>query len=190
MSDTAKTMIRYEVTIDDLVAFNVSYMRTSSMIRSMQRRQMLVGVPLAFVGTFGLTSTLPHFPGIVHPLIMATAAALWTAGYLSYYYRRGYINRVRKLVTKVYSEGKSPGLLGEHVLQVDENGFTDRTKFNESRYAWGGLMHVEGGPGHTYLYIGAANALIIPHAGITDGDFPALLEQVKMHYRPDAALSA
>ena len=176
--------------MDDLVAANIYHTKNSPTVRSMQRRQMMSLVPVMFIATFILANALPHSPGISYPLIVAAVCASWTAGYLIYYYKHGYIKRMRKMLAKLYSEGKSPSMLGEHVLEVDENGFTDRTKVNESRYSWGALQRIESEPGRTYLYVGAVNAFVIPHSAITEGNLAALLEQVKIHYRPDAALTA
>ena len=112
------------------------------------------------------------------------------AGYLHYYYTRGYIGRLGQITRKLYAEDKNPGMVGGHVLEVDEQGFVDRTDYQESRYAWGALVRIEIEPGYTYLFTGAASAFVIPHKAITGGDFPALLEQIRMHYHPERSLNS
>ena len=47
------------------------------------------------------------------------------------------------MVRRLYSEDKNPGTLGEHTLDVDEEGFTVATAYQRTRYAWGTGAHRE-----------------------------------------------
>ena len=190
MEEVAKNTIKYDMSIDDLTAFSLYYARSSPALRSTQRRYAMVWLPILFMATLALGFKLPDASLPMTPLILAVSTTVIMAGYLAYYFKYGWLQRYRRVIGKLYAEGKSPGLVGEHTLEIDENGITERTEFKETRHAWGGLVRIESEPGYTYLFTGASSAIIIPHQSITDGNFPALLEQVKLHYRPDAKISA
>jgi hypothetical protein len=190
MSQIVRPRIRYNVTIEDLVAFNVFYARTSPTIRSLQRRYRMITLPIVFLMTFVIELFTRHHLGIWYPLIVASITTLALAVYLNYYYKSGYLSRLRHTARKLYSENKNPGVVGEHILEVDEQGFINRTEFKEARYAWGALVRIESEPNYTYLFTGPGSAFVIPHQSLIEGDFPSLLEQIRLHYKPDQALAS
>jgi hypothetical protein len=57
---------------------------------------------------------------------------------------------------------RSDSVLTQHVLEADEVGLRDSTKFNESRYLWPGILAVIARPGFVAVYIAQHSALIIP----------------------------
>jgi hypothetical protein len=173
----------------DLVAFNLHHFRHSPTIRSMQRRSFVISTLAAFFCALGVslvTRVMPFWPS----LLTAFSVAAYTGLYFLYYFKRGYIKRVSKMVRRMYSEDKNPGTLGEHTLEVDEEGFTDLTDYRHTRYAWGALVRIESEPGYTYLYTGSQSAFVIRHEAITSGDFKTVLEQMGRHYQPDKTLTA
>ena len=190
MSNELTHSIRYTVTIDDLIALNVFYARTSPTMRAMQNKYFIIALPVVFLITYGIAVLLPDHRGATLQIFTATLSTLVVAAYLKYYFKRGYITRLRHLVRKLYAEGKNPGAVGEHVLKVGAGGLMVTSEFKESRYAWGVLTRLESEPGYTYFFTGATSAFIVPHNSITEGSFPALLEQINTHYQPDATLNA
>jgi hypothetical protein len=187
MQELTKSSVTYSVTMEDMAAFNLFHFRNSPTIRRMQRRYLIKYSLLMFPIGFCMASfaRMPLWPA----LCVALFGTVSMAAYFLYYQKRGYIPRLRKMVQRLYTEDQNPGVLGEHTLEVDEEGFTDLTAYRHSRYAWGGLVRIEAEPGYTYLYTGSQSAFIIPHQAITDGDFKAVLKQISRHYQPDKTLA-
>ncbi len=173
--------------MDDLVAFNVFHTRNSPSLRKMRRRAIVNIAVFMFLLLFGVAQGLTAPFGSA--LLTAIIGAATAAGYVFLFQKTRFVPRIRKVVQAVFSDDNNPGLIGEHTLEVDEEGFTHTTRVCTSRYSWGGLVRVESEPGYTYLYTGAQSAHVIPHAAITSGNFRAVLEQIKQHYHPEAALS-
>ncbi len=187
MQEIGKSSIVYTVTMADLVAYNLYYFRHSSAIRRRQRRSLIVvpsGIVAVALAVYFLTPIIPLW----FCLVWGLCSTLLTVGPMVYYQKRGYIKRVPKMVQQMYSEDKNPGLLGEHTLEVDEEGFTVATDYQHTCYSWGALVRIETEPGYTYLYTGAINGYVIRHDAITSGNFKAVLEQIGRHYQPDKTL--
>jgi hypothetical protein len=189
MSSQPTAQIRYELTLDDLIAFNLFTFRNSPTIRSLQVRNTLITSPIVFVIALALGMVVPHH-NHWYPLVVAGLSTGSLGAYYAYYFKRGYIKRCSDHVRKIYAEGSNPGLIGEHVLEVDSEGIVSRTQYSESRLAWGALTKVENEPGFTYLFTGANRAITIPHNSIVEGSLPALLQVVRANYHADAKLIA
>ena len=187
MEEIARTSVVYNVTMDDMVAFNEFHMRGSRTMRSIWRRCLVAFPLLAFVFSMAL---LWHgeMVSVWPALFTAAVCAAGAAGYVLLL-KHLYAGRLRKSVRALYSEDQNPCALGEHTLEVDEEGFTVVSRYSRCRYAWGALVKVETEPRYSYIYLGAVNALVIPHGEIVSGDFRAVLEQIGRHYHPDKALA-
>ncbi len=189
MSELAKTSIKFNVTMDDLAEYNVFYSLTSPTIRALRRNRIIIMVPLVFALSFLTANLVTHHLDLIFSILTACFSTAAFGVYLYFFYRYLYLPKIRKLARKLYSEDKNPGMVGEHTLEVDEQGFVERTAFRETRFSWGALTRIENTPGYTYLFVGAASAFIIPHKSIIEGDFPALLKQIQQHYKPEQTLT-
>ena len=186
MQEISASRIVYTLTMEDLITFNLFHFRNSAVVRKTQRRSLVTYSLTTFLCVMGatvFTSLLPFWPAFA----TAVVSTLWIAGYMLYYQKRGYIKRVRKVVQQMYFENKQPGLLGEHSLEVDEDGITHVSAYSRTRYAWGALERIETETGYTYLYLGA-QTFILRHETISSGDFKTFLEQIGRHHQPDRAL--
>lgn len=182
MQEIVKSSVVYTLALEDVIASNLFYFRNSSTIRNMQRRSLIMASLTAFFCGLGvplLTGLMPFWPS----LVVAIACTAYTAGYYRYYHKRGYIKRVRKMVKKMIAENKSPGLLGEHTLEVDEEGIIHINAFTRSHYTWGALNKIETEPGYTYISLGT-QTFIIRHEGIVSGNFKGFLERIGQHHQP------
>ena len=191
---SAQIAIRYNVTMDDLVAFNEYHMLLSPQALR-KRRQLIAILTAVFVVEFGVVGTLAR--GLLPPgtgwwsWCLPPLFAFVFGGAAFFLVRRSFNRKKPKLpkwmqnrIRKLYSAGENKSIIGEHILEVSENGFNDRTAYNESRYTWGTLERIETTEEHTFLFIGALNAFVIPHNRITEGDLPAVLQAIKLHYKP------
>ena len=143
---------------------------------------------LAFV-IFTLLNTLrPSANWVLIFLLSSVISSLVVFLYGKYVLVPIFRRWMRKNSAKIYTAEMNPGLLGDHTLEVDEEGFTTRSMYITSRCAWGSLTGIESEPGYTYLMMGVGKALILPHASITSGDLRTVLETIKRHYHPGKAL--
>jgi hypothetical protein len=59
-------------------------------------------------------------------------------------------------------QGKHRGLLGEHVLEVRDDGLLERTDFNESLHRWAGFDKVRSTRSSLYIYVTDALVHVVP----------------------------
>ena len=167
--------LSYEITVDDLVAFN-RYHRESSptMKRLRLRRQwgggLLTAVVMGAVGVLTRSGEVIFwgvFLGVAYAVIFS---ALW----------RG---RLEKSVRKLYSEGNNEGVIGGRVMEIGEKGIVERTGYSETRTSWSGIKRIVSTKGYTFVYFSAATANIIPHKGVVEGDYEAFIHELKERHK-------
>ncbi|CAM2973917.1 YcxB family protein [Rariglobus hedericola] len=81
---------------------------------------------------------------------------------------------------------KGKGVLGEHTLEVTEEGLEERTEFNVSLQRWNGIPRVLK-IGRSYMiYITDASAHVIPPpSGILEGDAEQFIATVRAKIKTD-----
>lgn len=183
--------VRYNVEMDDLLAFTDYHLlrsATGKQIRERMRR-VFAGIIAAVYFLLGLLlhAALPNTIGLWFPFLFAV---LGGGLYYLFGLSRGsrHSGATRRRLVDLYSAGANRATICEHTLEITETGIVDRTPVSECRYAWAALEHIESDAKHTYLYIGAANAIVVPHEKVTLGSFPAVLQAIKLHYTPDRLL--
>ncbi len=185
-----RPMIRYSVTMDDVTAFNLFHCNhTVSGRRAVQeyrvRSTATVALLLLAVGVL-ISRTWSSGLGIWFPPAYALlGTALFITRQTSVLKSREFW---RKRVMKSITPGSDRGLFCEHIITVDENGFTKKTPVSETRFAWAAIENIEADEHHTYIYTGSVMAITIPHENIIEGNFPAVLHAIKAHYRPEMCL--
>jgi hypothetical protein len=173
--------IRYNNTIDDLVAFNAFHYANSPTAKRVWRLVLWGGALLVLVGT---TMTGRYS--------LAVRIAGGLTGTAFYVVATLLVRRLTMgaLIRRFYAEGSQKVTVGEREMEVTEQGLVERTDYNEMRSAWGAIERIETTPLHTFIYIGPLMAFVIPHGAVTEGDLRAFLVELKRHYRPDATLES
>ncbi len=187
---TEERSIHFTIDIEDMIAFNeYHYIRSPTGIKRMFQRRVAFSVPIAilllFLGSM-MHRDLSWVFGIWFPPGLAFIGVIGY-NYLELNYLKSptfFRNKIRKF----YSIADNRSVLGEHLLRIGQDGFVSASKYLETRLSWGVLGRIETDSNYTYLYVSAVNAVIIPHDKITEGDFPALLQAIKTHYKPDQQL--
>jgi len=163
--------IRYEVSLEDLIAFNLFHIRTSPTV-GRARRWGLWGPPLLVMGA-ALAAAL----GGRRPEWML-GGVVFGALYMLVY-PLGYRRRMERTIRSLVNEGRNDSVLCEHVLEITPDGLVDRTPVSETKAAWSIIERIEKTDTHTFVYTQAQGAHIIPRAALKDGDqeaFVAALE--------------
>lgn len=156
--------IRYNLTLDDYVAFTDHHYQQAPSQRTQRSRMkwgcfttafMLMLLTLAVDMSRGVISLWP-----VILLCIAVSALLFTNRYFQ--------NAIRRQARRLYADGSGRGTLGDHELEIHADGIVDRTHYSEIKAYWRGIDRVEENPDYVFVYIGSMQAIIIPRR-CTDG---------------------
>ncbi len=85
-----------------------------------------------------------------------------------------------KQVRLVMAEGRTEGVLGEHDLLLGEDQLEERSAAGTQTTRFAAIDRVESTETHTFIYLAPAQAHVIPHAFVSEGDvadFTAVLEE-------------
>ena len=163
--------IRYGNTVKDIVAFGGNVCAESPTIR----RKMLVSMVLAGVFTLLLFVTmaiiLPSMAMLVGGIIGAPIS-MWMASSL-------FRDRVQASFRKIYSEDANKRLLGERELELTETSLRAKSQYGEGTLLLDAVEKVISTEKHTFIYVGTADAFVIPRAAVTEGDYDAFVEAVR-----------
>ena len=171
--------LRYENTLDDAIAFQQYHYTHSPTARRSIAGLRWGGVALIMFMCFaaGKDKLLLH---LVEMCILSGIYIL----ILPVLVRRS----IKRQSRRMYSEGSNKGMLGEHELEITEDGIIERSPYNETRTAWGAVERIESTPDHTFIYAGSMMAHVIPHSRINEGDYKAFLAQLGQRFQPDQPL--
>jgi hypothetical protein len=174
--------LRYENTMEDLLAFQAYHIAHSPTMKRMQVGNRWGGALVIFGLTLWIAKldTGNMFAGLIGAGVGAGVYAL--------IYPLLVRRSIRRRTLKLYAEGQNKGFLGEHELEVADDGLIGRSPYSESKIAWGTVERIETTPEYTFLYVGSVSAYIIPHNRIIEGDYRAFLTELGQRFHPDQRL--
>ena len=170
----APTTLRYSTTIEDLVAFN-RFHNLHSPVLMRQRRLATVILPVAALIAVSVMAILSRdlwsflFPFLFIILYVA-------------FLRRAYGKALDKKVRRLYSAGKNRAALGVQRLSIDEDGLRSESEVSSSTISFKGIEKIESSPTHTFIYLSALSAMIIPKDAVTEGDYEDFLAQLRVKW--------
>ncbi|MDB6033297.1 MAG: hypothetical protein JWM16_3635 [Verrucomicrobiales bacterium] len=154
--------VEYEITKEDVSAFNLYHNRHSPTARQQYLRSWFGPAVIWLVVCIGIwyladtqrgtpfrtfLDLLPLFSGIPVYLV-----------YFPWAYRR----KLRKMVNGMVSEGQNRHLFSRHRVTISPNGVTDSGELAQSTTAWRAVERVEAADDYAYIYINALAAIIVP----------------------------
>ena len=170
----------YDVTLDDLVAFNRHWVATS---RLPQLRWARVWGSAALTGIvflllyFTLARDSPQAAGI-------TALIVGFVYFLSY--RSVQNSSLERNVAKIYSGDSRGPLFGPHTLEIAPEGFIVRSKQSETRTSWAAIRTISVTPQHLFIYTSAAHAHVVPLSRVIQaGELDELLGKIRQQVSPE-----
>ena len=151
--------IEYELTSDDLFAFQWRGAFKSKIGRRSSRMSYVVGF-LALL----LISILPAISSdgfnIADVDLRFLVTAFVVLAFLNWFMTRWLM---RRAINKLLSEVKQDkGQLGRHKVLLDENGVVESTTVGESRTSWAGIDRLEQNREYIFIYTQPQAAHIIP----------------------------
>jgi hypothetical protein len=173
---------KYEITLDDVHAFNAHYGKTSPVARRARR-----------TARFGLTAMLAVLLGALGYGIRAPLPFWILGGAILLVFFAIFPRRVERLIrlhtARSYADGANKGLLGPHRLTALKDWLIEQSKWREQRTHWRAVERVEQSPHHLFIYVSGFTAIVIPRRAFdSDGDwttFCAQIEERRHHASPE-----
>jgi YcxB-like protein len=157
----ANMRVEYKVGVLDVVRFNLIHQFLSPLIAS-----LYIGLAVfIFFGELGSGDS---------PSEAAVTAMKWYVGL--------WVFQAILLLAYLYT-GKADSTLTDHVLEIQERGLFESTRFNESLFFWPSIIKVVRRPGFVAIYIAAHQAHVIPTKAFESSEqmtrFVALIREKK-----------
>ncbi len=149
--------VRFSLDMDDWLAFNEYYFRTSPEMKKTRRNAIIV-FPVAMALTALAMSLDSPMPWAFYALL-AVASLAWVL-----FYPRRFEKNALKKARKLLAEGDNSGLLCEQEFQFGEDGLRVATNNSTETMAWDRIKKLVATDGYYYLYNSAVSAYILPRA--------------------------
>ena len=176
-------ILKYHITVDDLVAFNRYHCALSPAIRKMKFTTIVLVAVLLIGGSF----VMPLHENGSRLVVVASAVVFVVL--FSVLFSNLLPASLDRHARRLYKEGTNRGVLGEHELECDDRGLVERTEVNESRQSWQGVERIAETESHAFIYISAMMAHVIPKASVTSGDPGQFLTQARQLWTSANAVS-
>lgn len=147
-------VLKYEVTKQDYIDFNINFVDTSKVMRrSIFIRRFFY--PVFFLAAASLLESVFSIPIAFLLVAVAVISTVWVL-----YYVKWFKHSVVKKVEKTLSSGKITGLIGTHELELGEGHLTDTTRESYTRYE--NVEKIIATETHIFVYVSQVMAYIIP----------------------------
>jgi hypothetical protein len=169
--------IAYEITAEDLVAFNLYHWRHSPATRRhIGRAQLVYPTVWLAAGLFAgwvfryrpsndpeITRLASLALMLAWPLIALGAGVWWF-----FWYPRYYRAKVVQVTRRALAEGKNRASTGLFSLTVSPEGVVEKSDYGQRSYRWEAVERVESTDDHAFLYTAACEAIVIPRRAFLD----------------------
>lgn len=158
--------IEYNLTFEDIMAFNRYHHANSPTIQAQRLKGMLV-VPACILLLYGIVIALSDMPAW-------TAEKLWFIPCVAIFYVLVYPRTFKKAVEKnvrlVLEEGSNKGVLGWHKVSLNADMITETTEYRQTSVKWEAIEKVVRGDGYLYVYHSSITAVVIPEGAFPNQD--------------------
>jgi len=166
--------IKYNLTENDYINFNICHMRNSKSLRKTIMINRFL-IPLIFLVMPFILYDISDIPFLYWATTFILVYILWVSLYEKYVYR---INRKR--IKRMLEEKSNDGLIGEIVLEIDGENIKIINNSGESKYYIKSIKNIIEDKEYIFIYINSVAAIIIPLEVFKDNEdkerFKELLE--------------
>jgi hypothetical protein len=148
--------LKYQLTEEDYINFNLFHMKNSETIMKSVRNQRIF-TPVFYLVFSVVFSFLLDIPFLVSFTPFFILSVLWVLFYPKYLFGRA-IRHTKKLV----KEGRNENILGEHHMVLSDEGIVDKTSKGETKVTWSGINELKENDQYIYLYNSAVSGYILP----------------------------
>lgn len=156
--------IEYELTAEDVVAFNLYHVKNSKVGKNSLKWQQYIS-PLIFLLFAYFLSVFTDMARGPLFAIFGFTAVLWVILYPKYFYFH-----ITRQVGKMLRDGRNDGLVGKHSLKMNKTGIHDRTSTGETNVEWAGVQSLIEDAEYFYIYTSTVTAYILPKRDIFSVD--------------------
>jgi hypothetical protein len=146
--------LKYSLTKQDYIDFNINYMSYSKSTKRMLLIQRLIG-PVIFLVIPFLNSSPKSDPFSF--VIFTILSILWVI-----FFDKIIRKDMKRRVSKVLAEGNNKGMLGEHTLILDKDGVLEITTHNESKTKWDAIEDIIESENHIFIFFSSMAGYIVP----------------------------
>lgn len=155
--------IRYQLHMDDLIAFQVNHMKTCpKSLKTRARNRVLIPVIYA---TFALSWVYFSPAHWLEVLIVLTFATLWAS-----FYPRVWEQRLHKRLKKTFKKQGKTAPEGVQELTLQNDGFIAKNNTKEGFIAWTQIQKYVHTEHYLFLYLSSDDAIIIPQKNLECDD--------------------
>ena len=150
--------LEYEISLDDLIAFNHYHVNSSQTFKSSYRKS-LFGVPVYLFVIICVILYIVgcNLTGLATGAPIVILAVLWFLLYPKYYN-----HAVIKSYRKMLSENCNNGMLGKQKVLFQSNKLVEITEKSKTEYDGKFLNKIVETDAYLYLYLTSITAIIIP----------------------------
>ena len=148
--------IKYNLTENDYINFNICHMRNSKALRKTIMINRFL-VPLIFLLMPFILYNISDIPFSYWAITFILIYILWVSLYEKYVYR---INRKR--IKRMLEEKSNNGLIGERILEIDEENIKITNNSGESKFSIKTIKDIIEDKEYIFIYINSVAAIIIP----------------------------
>jgi hypothetical protein len=179
--------IRYDNTIEDMIAFNRYHIAHSPALWSQRAVYAFVawGLPAVLVPVLLLTVAAAALEGIAieRSVAIVVIFALVAVGSLvivlwARRIRRRISGTIDGQVRRLYGEGENKGVLTTHELELTGTSLIERTIFGETITKFEAVERVVDAGDFILIYLTALSAHVIPRHAVSEGDYGEFVEAV------------
>lgn len=166
--------IRYETTIDDLLAFARFHAGHSPAWKRQVAAQrysiaLLTAVCIYFfVVPLGWPITVAAIIALIAWFVYVPRAAM------SYYLKHA---------KRMYGEGSSTRLIGWHELALTDEAIVETSDAGSTITKFSALDRVEDSEGYTFVYLTSVSAHVVPKSRISEGNHEAFISELRGRLR-------
>jgi hypothetical protein len=148
--------LKYNLTEEDYINFNLYHMKNSETIMKSVRNQRIF-TPVFYLLFSVVFSMLMDIPFLVSFTPFFILSILWVLFYPKYLFGRA-IRHTKKLI----KEGRNESILGQHQMVLNDEGIVDKTTKGETKVSWSGINELKENDQYFYLYNSALSGYILP----------------------------
>jgi hypothetical protein len=179
----------YDLTKEDLSAFNLYHHRHSPTARRQYLRSWLLPAFLLLLICTGLWYLADRERGTPFRTFVDLLPLFGSVPLYLLLFPWNYRRKLRKIIAGMVSEGANRGLLGRHRVTISPENVSESGDFVQISTAWRAVEKVVALEEHAYIYLNALAAIIVPRrAFATPGEFDEFVRTAS-HYHGQAAVS-
>lgn len=154
--------ITYQLTEEDYLDFNLFAVKNSkTAMRSLKFQQFFP--PILYIIFAFVISKVDGTPFLYSFIVFLIVAIIWFIFYPKYFY-----NTINRRIKKMLKEGKNNNILGEHLMELNEEGVRESSPKGEEKANWASIIDFQENAEYLFLFNSSFSAFILPKRELKD----------------------